>query len=322
MPQVNELYGLPLRESGAKRAASRQAFCPHMMKLCDGGGNRDMARWPANEQPLAPLFDPSVGEQGGGFIPCGVCSVRLTTGRNTDTYVDWAVCPRRLLSFESGAFSDSQHALAERVLQVAGFERGDQIRIWSEIRLLDRSVGVDYRMDYVLRKNDNPPVIVEVMTASTSGGNRRRRTDIQSAFSDAVLYENGLIPELRQSPGVNARQVWARMLSQMIVKSEITNQWGGRTIWVVQDSLCHYIKRSTGLNLDALRSTDWEPGEVNLISASINDPEDIELYSGPIRPGDGTETCWLELPTSPGIPPVEKLTDHLTNESAIALLTV
>ena len=321
MPYVKELYGLALGEGGAKRAASRQAFCPHMMNLCDGGGNRDMARWPATDQPLASLFDPSVGEAGRGFIPCGVCSVSLSSGTNAAD-IDWAVCPRRLLSFESGAFSDSQRPLAERVLQVAGFQQGDEIRVWSEIRLLDRSLGVDYRMDYVLRKDDSPPVIVEVMTASTSGGNRARRTDIRSAFADAVLYEHGVIPELGQSPGVNARQVWARMLSQMIVKSEIANHWGGRTIWVVQDSLRDYIKRSTGLNIDALLATDWKPGEVNLISASINDPDDIELYAGPIYPGDGTETCWLELPTSPGIPPVERLTDRLTDESVIATLTV
>ena len=255
MPYVKELYGLDLEEGGAKRTASRQAFCPHMMNLCDGGGNRNMARWPAADQPLASLFDPSVGEEGGGFIPCGICSVRLSGGRDA-TDIDWTVCPRRLLSFESGDFSDSQRPLAMRVLKVAGFQEGDEIRVWSEIRLLDRKLGVDYRMDYVLRKDDSPPVIVEVMTASTSGGNRAKRTDIRSAFADAVLYENGIIPELRQSPGVNARQVWARMLSQMIVKSEIANHWGGRTIWVVQDSLCDYIKRSTGLNLDALLATD------------------------------------------------------------------
>ena len=280
-----------------------------------------MARWPAADQPLASLFESSVGELGGGFIPCGVCSVRLSD-RAGATDIDWAVCPRRLLSFESGAFSDSQRPLAQRVLQVAGFQQGDEIRVWSEIRLLDRELGVDYRMDYVLRKGDCPPIIVEVMTASTSGGNRARSTDIRSAFANAVLYEHGVIPELGQSPGVNARQVWARMLSQMIVKSEIVNHWGGRTIWVVQDSLRDYIKRSTGLDLDALLADDWEPGEVNLISASINDPDNMELYSGPIYPGDGSETCWLELPTSPGIPPVERLTDRLTDESVIATLTV
>ena len=281
-----------------------------------------MARWPAADQPLAPLFDPSVGEMGGGFIPCGVCSVHFPNSGDDDTGTDWAVCPRRLLSFESRHFSDSQRALAKRVLQLAGFHKGDRIRVWSEIRLYDREMGVDYRMDYVLRKDDDPPVIVEVMTASTSGGNRRKRTDIRSAFSDAVLYENGLIPELGQSPGVNARQVWARMLSQMIVKSEIANEWGGCAIWIVQDSLRDYIKRSTGLNLDALLSADWQPNEVNLISANINDPEDIELYAGPIRPEGNAATFWLELPTSPGVPRMESLTERLTDTTVIAELTV
>ena len=110
VPHVKELYGLALGEGGARRAASRQAFCPHMMKLCDGGGNRDMARWPATDQPLASLFDPSVGEEGGGFIPCGVCSVRLSGGRNAAD-IDWAGMPasssvvrvRRFFGFSASA---------------------------------------------------------------------------------------------------------------------------------------------------------------------------------------------------------------------------
>ena len=98
-----------------------------------------------------------------------------------------------------------------------------------------RSSGqfVPYRLDDVLRKGSAPPCIVEIMTASTSGGNKKKGTDMQSAFCDAVLYATGLLPERRNSPGVNTRQVWARMASQMIVKSEIINEWGGRAIWVV-----------------------------------------------------------------------------------------
>ena len=322
MPVVKELYGLALDKGGGKRAAVRQASCPHMMKQCDGGGNRNMARWPAVEQPLASLFDSSVGERGNGFIPCGICSIHVSRARSGGVGVDWAICPRRLLSFEGGEFSDSQRPLAKRVLQLGGFSEGDIVNVWSEVRLLDRMAGVDYRFDYVLRKEEEPPAIIEVMTSSTSAGNRSRRTDIQSAFVDAVLYENDIVPELGQCPTVNARQVWARMMSQMIVKSEIANHWGGRAIWIVQDSLRDYIRRSTGLNLDALHSTDWEPGEVNLISANINEPNDIQLYSGPIRPGDSDETFWLELPTAPGLPNMDILTDRLTIEDAVATLTV
>ena len=322
MPFVKELYGFALDKGGERRAAIRKAYCPHMMSQCDGGGNRDMARWPAAEQPLTLLFDPAVGEKGGGFIPCGICAIHVPWTRSGGAGVDWAICPRRLLTFEGGEFSASQLPLAKRVLQLGGFQEDDNINVWSEVRLLDRAAGVDYRFDYVLRKKEEPPVIVEVMTSSTSAGNKRKRTDIQSAFANAVLYENDIIPQLGQSPTVNARQVWARMMSQMIVKSEIANHWGGRAIWVVQDSLRDYIKRSTGLNLDALHSDQWDPGEVNLISANINNPDDIELYSGPIRPRDSAETFWLELPTAPGLPDMNILTDRLAIKDAVATLTV
>lgn len=319
MPHVSELFGLALTASGAQGRDCRQALCPHMGKLCDGGGNRDMARWPAAQQPLASLFDPSVREEGDNFIPCGVCSIRLSGGETSERYRDWAVCPRRLLTFEGRGFSDAQRTLGCKILGLAGFQPGDEIGIWSEITLSDRSKNVRYRLDYVLRKGDDPPVIVEVMTASTSGGNRRKRTDIQSAFCDAVLYAHGILERRGGSPGVNTRQVWARMASQMIVKSQIANAWGGSTIWVVQDSLLDYIKSSTGLRLDALRSSDWRPKEVNVVSANINDPDDIELFAGPVQSQNG-EACWSELLNAPGIPELEKLTDRLTADAAIATL--
>lgn len=74
MPIISELYGRTLTTSGAYSADADilQARCPHMdNRLCDGGGNRDMMRWPAKREPLASLFDSSVGREGGGFIPCG-----------------------------------------------------------------------------------------------------------------------------------------------------------------------------------------------------------------------------------------------------------
>ena len=194
------------------------------------------------------------------------------------------------------------------------------MRVWSEIPLRDKS-GLNYRLDYVLRADERPPVIVEVMTASTSGGNKSKRTDMQSAFCDAVLYGNGLLAERGLSPGVNARQVWARMASQLVVKSEIANNWGGRTIWVVQDALIDYIGRQTGLRLDELYSPEWEVGEVNVVSASIDDPNDIRLYSGPVRSRSG-EACWNELLSTPSVPSLNTLTGRLTDDRVIATLTL
>ena len=282
-------------------------------RLCDGGGNRDMMRWPAERQPLAPFFDATVGSAGDGYIPCGVCSVRISE-------TNWAVCPRRLLTFDTSQPSEQQHPLRNRILQLAGFEYGDTVRVWSEISLRDNT-GLNYRLDYVLRTGERPPVIVEVMTASTSGGNKSKRTDMQSAFCDAVLYANGVLPERGLSPGVNARQVWARMASQLVVKSEVANGWGGSAIWVVQDALMDYIGRQTGLRLSELYSPDWRIGEINVVSASIERPQDIKLYSGPIR-STGGEACWTELLSTPSIPTVTALTDRLTDDRVIATLEV
>ena len=313
MSVVRELFGRILTDSGAHGAEFRQARCPHMAgQLCDGGGNRDMMRWPAGKQPLAPFFDAAVGLKGGGLIPCGVCSVSIAENH-------WAVCPRRLLTFDAAVPSEQQRPLRDRVLRLAGFNIGDTVRVWSEISLRDDTVN--YRIDYVLRNRDRPPVIVEIMTASTSGGNKRKRTDMQSAFCDAVLYANGVLTERGLSPGVNARQVWARMASQLIVKSEIANQWGGCTIWVVQDTLMAYIGAQTGLHLDALRSPTWELGEVNVVSANIDDPNDLTLYSGPILSSRPGEACWTALLSAPAIPAVGALTGRLTDDNVIASFT-
>lgn len=313
MPLVRELFGQSLKKSGEHREVFRYASCPHMGgRQCDGGGNRDMMRWPAGEQPLAPFFDTSVGQNGDGFIPCGVCSVSLGDKA-------WAVCPRRLLTLDAAEPSQSQELLRSQVLQLAGFRDGDTVRIWSEISLRDKA-GLNYRLDYVLRSGNRPPTIVEVMTASTSGGNKRLRSDMRSAFCDAVLYANGVLSKRGVSPGVNARQVWARMASQIIVKSEIANSWGGRTIWVVQDTLMDYIGSQTGLHLSELRSPNWTTDEVNVISANIDDPEDTQLFSGPIHSTRG-EACWTQLLSTPSLPDVSSLASRLTDDRVIATLT-
>ncbi len=117
MSVVYELFGEALTESGEQKGRFRFAQCPHMAgKQCDGGGNRDMARWPASDQPLAPFFDRSVGQQD-GHIPCGVCSV--ISGRS------WAICPRRLLTFDAAEPSPEQRHLLGCVLRLAGFQTGE-----------------------------------------------------------------------------------------------------------------------------------------------------------------------------------------------------
>ncbi len=159
------------------------------------------------------------------------------------------------------------------------------------------------------------------MTASTSGGNRSERTDIRNAFCDAVLFAVGTIPEQRQSPGVNIRQVWARMASQLVVKSQIVNHWGGATIWVVQDALTDYIASNTGIRLNDLKSSDWSLGEVNVLSCSIDEPGRLQLYAGPVY-GSESEACWAQLLDTPSLPEFDVILDKLRDDSVIAEFTV
>lgn len=278
-------------------------------RQCDGGGNRDMVRLPTSNRMLASFFDKSVGSRD-GYIPCGICSV--ATDRN------WAVCPRRLLTFDASSPSPQQQPLRDRVLQLAGFQSGDRVKVWSEITVSfrDNASYPKYRLDYVLRSEGRPPAIVEVMTSSTSGSDKRAGTDIKSAFCDALLYAEGNHSERGRSPTVNSRQVWARMASQMFVKSQVANRWGGCTIWVVQDAMMDYIRENTGIRLDDLGSSGWRVGEVNVVSASIEDPNDIKLYTGPVISNNG-EACWAEILNTPAYPGVDLLDAKLANKEPL-----
>jgi len=83
--------------------------------------------------------------------------------------------------------------------------------------------------------------ILEIMTASTSGSNTENSTDMRSAFRNALLFSEHI------SPGINKRQVWGRMVTQLFAKTALSHEWGGQTIWVIQDALLHNIELTTRL---------------------------------------------------------------------------
>ncbi|NMO75236.1 hypothetical protein [Vibrio breoganii] len=85
--------------------------------------------------------------------------------------------------------------------------------------------------------------IIEVMTASTSGSNKEKGTDIKSAY---LKFLSG---EPYECPGINKRQVWGRMATQLFAKSAITENWGAKTYWAVQDKLLENICKTTKLEL-------------------------------------------------------------------------
>ena len=309
MPVVAELYGQSL-DDNIDPGRARTAHCPFTDAICDGGGNRDMARVRSSDETLGHLFAPAVGRETDGWLPCGICAVRADQDKK------WAICPHRLFAFGPNGVSARHRELARRVFRLAGFEPGQLVGVWPEVTLSEKGEGgrqFRYRLDYVLRAMEppSPPVIVEVMTCSTSGGNKAKGTDIQAAFKRAVLFAHTPVKEEVASPGVNVRQVWARMASQLVAKSEAANGWGGRTIWIVQDLLADYIRTQTALPLNDLHSLDWSPHEVNMVVADLGGP--LALYAGPIRSRNGDRRCWLEILGAPHLPSLASMTKKLTD---------
>jgi hypothetical protein len=134
--------------------------------------------------------------------------------------------------------------------------------------------------DVVLDFPVGSPIIIEIMTSSTSGSNKNKRSQISQAFEDALLGK----PHL--APGINYRQIWSRMVGQLFVKSEVAVNWGGKAIWVLQDHLVDYIDKTTRLNIQEFRSE--ELSDINILSVGYNlendsnpmDLTNIELFSG------------------------------------------
>lgn len=166
---------------------------------------------------------------------------------------------------------------------------------------------------YVEEYPDGQPLVIEVMTSSTSGGNKAKGTTIQSAFRKAILGQP------HEAPGINYRQVWARMVSQLIVKSQIGKAWGGQTIWILQDALAAYISSTTDLNLRKLISQALK--EVNILSLKYAErsrvgihPLEVEhLYAGKIPTVQG-DTDFNKLLQAASIPPKSLLEAKLLSK--------
>ena len=301
MPVVHELFGYPLDDKSAKAKHSRRnALCPFMGGRCDGGGNRDMARVNLRESAALRAHFDNVG----GSVDCGICSV-LQNGR------EWVICPRRILCFSE---SEHQKAALDRALRLSGWRPPQRLAVWREVRVRAKKGkrNFNYAFDYIVRRLGRSgvptggPLVVEIMTCSTSGGKVAAGTDIKTAFCKAVMGEE------HRSPGVNSRQVWARMASQLIVKSEAGIQWGGRTVWVIQNALSDYIAESTGLRLEKMRAQ--KPGEVNLLAFRYDESKSgprrlakADLFAGPISSNGNGEPCFLDIARAPFVPDFGKL---------------
>lgn len=261
----------------------------------------------------------------------------------------WIVCPRRLFYVGKNIPWSTINKAAKLIFELSKFSKGSVIGAWSEVKLKyegktkDGDKFFDYTFDYVLmplgkvseskaqelsgltkreieatfRRTGlsyekfpvGAPVIVEIMTSSTSGGNKRERTTIANAFEDAILGKP------HKAPGINYRQIWARMVSQLIVKSEVGIAWGGKTYWLLQDTLINYISQSTALNLKVFKNS--KVNEVNIIGLSYGGNfgtkkgviglEKLELYAGPITSGKSNDSSFSDMIRAPIKPPKSAL---------------
>ena len=201
-------------------------------------------------------------------------------------------------------------------------------RDWATTRRLVEASGYSMArrngIEYVDNFPDGYPVIVEVMTSSTSGGNRIKRTTIPMAFEDAILGKP------HNGPGINYRQVWARMVSQLIVKSEVGLAWNGKTIWVLQDMLVNYISSSTALDIHQFLTENTD--EVNILSFSYTDsykkPDGLielkqgELFAGPISSSEAKEPSFQDMIRAPVAPPKTVLLRSLLNRTPTGTIVV
>lgn len=346
--KIYELFGYLVDDKSPQASSVRsKCLCPFMGQLCDGGGNRYQSFLhldPSRDKTLVSFFEGRTKD-----IPAGVCSlltsdrvwvvcprrlfvidkggdhtpherycesllkryapaafpgragvwsevkIKYSEGsededesdKTFDYTFDYIICHTRPKSLSEVA---AKHKIGERKLEALLVKNG--------YTLASRS-GRKYIEDYP----EGQPLIIEVMTSSTSGGNKTKGTTIQNAFREAILGRT------HEAPGINYRQVWARMVSQLIVKSQIGKAWGGQTIWVLQDALVSYISNTTDLNLRKLISEAAK--EVNILSlryadrpktASRTIPLEVDnLYSGVIPPIQG-DTDFNKLLQAASIP--------------------
>lgn len=330
MSKIYELYGYRLSHwNDAADANLRQAWCPFMDAECDGGGNRYQS---AIDLRTSVALRERIPDK--DIIQCGVCSLqthegeqpwivcprrllslkrghlsdhqsyvreRLSSYAGLDKckfYTAWAEVK---IKTESTTEEDDQKSFDYAFDYVlTGTERKKITNIAEELHLPCATIQKNAEKNgYTLASRNSeiwienfptdPIIIIEVMTSSTSGGNKKNRTQIAMACEDAILRG-----ERHNAPGINYRQVWARMVSQLIVKSQVGMAWGGKTVWLVQDVLADYISKSTALILPQYLSDHLD--EVNILSFGYGDKikqsekallelRDSNLFSGPITKG-------------------------------------
>ena len=366
--KVFELFGYPV-DSWTKEAQDNLSICncPFMNAGCDGGGNRFSSGISlTTSHPLKQYFPGKSEIQAGvcslqlhdGEQPWIVCPRRLLNYRigaesNNQDDVKRVLCEKSDLIRGQKYHVWSEVKMKCHVSQggktglfdytfdyvITGLERKPISEVASLLGV-SKPVALDMlvengfttcRKDGEMYCDDFPTlplVIVEVMTSSTSGGNKRNRTQVAQLFEDTVLKLGGadISPA---GPGINYRQVWARMVSQLLVKSQIGKAWGGVTFWILQDLLAEYISSTTALTFSDFIAQHAD--EVNIVAGGYGDEiypakrkgplaaiRDVRFYSGKVSPEGATGKTFSDIIKLGCTPPREELLRKLLKKKPCA----
>jgi hypothetical protein len=363
MSKIFELYGYRLNcWNDTAEANLKNVFCPFMNAECDGGGNRYLSaiNLTANSKLKNRIPNKNI-------IQVGVCSLQIHENEQPWIVCPRRLFSLKngiLSNYQSiirDKLSDYANLQKENI-----YKTWSEVKIKTEVSTEeDEMKTFDYTFDYIIsgisrksitdisslisisptsikkmaEKNGytvvfrngeywiddfpcDPLIIIEVMTSSTSGGDKKKRTQIAMACEDAII--NGMD---HNAPGINYRQVWARMVSQLIVKSQVALSWNSHTIWLVQDVLADYISKSTALVLHEYLSEKLS--EVNILSIGYgnsidNKKENIielnetKLFSGPIsKDGNKKSKGFIDIIKIGAPPPKSQIWKSLLNKNPL-----
>jgi len=370
--QIFELFGYPVDSWNEAAAANmRRCQCPFMGCECDGGGNRYASGIDLRKnKKLRRYFPGKKVIQSGvcslqlkpGEQPWIVCPRRLLNYRQCDQSAHKSIVRDRLHDL-AGLTAGSSFSVWSEVKMKCPLERNGRqlffdytfdyvIAASMRISLSRVSEMFGWTQDDVrtaLEENGfttayrerqwfcddfptAPLVIVEVMTSSTSGGNKAKRTQVAQLFEDTV-YRLANENVDAAGPGINYRQVWARMVSQLLVKSQIAIEWGGTAFWVLQDLLADYISKTTALDLNDFLSN--HRSEVNIVAGgygnnvsplnregSFAEIDDVKLFSGPVSASPATAKSFSDIIKLGAVPDVSDLWKHLVSKRPCANLKI
>ena len=363
MSKIFELYGYRLHCWNDEAEENlKNVFCPFMNTECDGGGNRYLSaiNLKTNPELKKRIHNRDVIQVGVCSLqiheneqPWIVCPRRLFSLKNGNLSKYQSIIREKLANYSGLVKENTYKVWSEVKIKTEVSTEEDEMKTFdytfdyiisgvSRKRITEISSLLSISPDLIRKtaeKNgytvtcrdseywiDDFPVdplfIIEVMTSSTSGGDKKKRTQIAMACEDAIIHGMN-----HNAPGINYRQVWARMVSQLIVKSQVALSWNSHTIWLVQDVLADYISKSTALVLPDYLSEKLN--EVNILSIgygnSINNKKDnilelkeTKLFSGPISKDNGKNTKgFIDIVKIGAPPPKNQIWKSLLNKNSL-----